>query len=84
MHSLKLLIALAVIQTSCVTLPDPPKGYLYRRSGDVALCSELGTGATCPMRPLSTLPNVYMISFPTWEEIQNYQDALIRAAKRSM
>lgn len=66
---------------SCATLPDPPTGYLYRRSGGVALCSQLETGATCPTKPMSQLPNVYLISFPTWEAIQNYQDALIRAAK---
>lgn len=75
------LLSFMLILNACTSLPQPPKGFIYRRIGNGAICSKLEDGTACPQKKLSDLTNVYMLSFPTWQAIQNYQDALIRKAK---
>lgn len=72
-------MATAVLQGCAHTLPAPPSGDLYSVDwpDGVALCSTLGTGATCPSIPMSTTDRFFMLPPATYQELMNYIDELI-------
>lgn len=81
-----LAVSVAILSLGCMSLPKPPEGSIYLHSvkTDRALCSDLKTGTTCPALPMSQTDKFYMLAPATWEGVQNYIDALIRLAEKSL
>lgn len=77
-----------VMLSGCQTLgnqkPPPPKGELcsHNKPAAKANCTSLDNGQAVPSVPIEKTDKWIMFSPATWESIQNYIDALIRALER--
>jgi len=70
--------------TGCSTLgskPPPPKGEFcaHNQPEKIAQCADMGNGHATPAVPIDQTDRWIMFSPETWENIQNYIDALKRA-----
>lgn len=70
--------------TGCSTLgskPPPPKGQFcaHNQPEKIAQCADLQNGHATPAVPIDQTDRWIMFSPETWENIQNYIDALKRA-----
>lgn len=77
-----LVIGSAILNFGCATkgAPRPPEFelYMHNQPRGIAQCTRVG-GGTCASIPMSQTDKFFMVSAGSWEKINNYIDALIRA-----
>jgi hypothetical protein len=71
-----------VINTGCSAfqqVPDPPdiNLYMHSKTHEVALCTSVKTGLTCPAVDMGATKGWFMLAPQDWEQLQNYIDILI-------